>query len=266
MSLSRRRLAELSGLARRAGREATGVFLVEGLRSVEAALEARASLVELLATEAALATPRGQALAEAAARAGVPLTATDDRALARFSDVQTAQGVAALARRVVREDIAALEGARAVVALDGVQDPGNVGTLVRTAAWFGADAVLADTRSADFESPKVVRATMGGLWDVRLVRVPHLTEALAALRAYGLALYGADLGGTDVAAWQPAPRAALVLGSEAHGLGPAVAALLDGRVTIGRGARAAGGACRVGAESLNVAAAAAVLLHAWLGA
>ena len=102
------------------------------------------------------------------------------------------------------DDAAALAGVRtAVLVLDGVQDPGNVGAVIRSAAWFGVDAVVMDARSADPEGPKAVRASMGGLWDVALVRVPDLGEALGALAAAGVALWGADMGGTDAAAWAP---------------------------------------------------------------
>ena len=183
-----------------------------------------------------------------------------DRDLERVSDVQTSQGLLAVAeaRWHPLDDVLELDR---LVLLDGVQDPGNVGTIIRTAAWFGADAVVAGSGTADLYHPKVVRAAMGGLWDVRLARTDDLAALLADARKAGIGTYGADLGGTPARRWQPASRAALVLGSEAHGLSDSVAAQLDERVSI-VGQRTQ----RQGVESLNVGIAAGILLNTWLGA
>ena len=259
--MTRSRLLDLIALHRRRGRDAQGAFLVEGVRSVEAALDAHAPLDEIVVSDAVAAEPRVAALV---ARATAPVSVVPARDAARISDAQASQGVVAVARRIVVDAVPS--GAERVLVLDGVQDPGNVGALVRSAAWFGVDAVVSDARSADPEGPKAVRAAMGGLWDVALVRVAHLDAALADLAAAGVALWGADMDGTDAAAWAPAGPLALVMGSEAHGLSPAVAARLDGRVTIARGPRGASAAPEApGAESLNVVVAAGVLLHRWLG-
>ena len=260
--MTRQRLKDVASLARRKGRVAHGQFLVEGVRSVEAAVAAGAPLVEVLVSHEAADADRVAALA---GRAAAPVHRLPARDLDRVGDARTSQGVVAVAASVVRDDVAGAGGA--VLALDGVQDPGNVGALVRTAAWFGIDTVVADEKTADFETPKAVRASMGGLWDVRLVRLPALGPALDALRAGGRALWGADLGGTPVAEWAPAPPAVLVMGSEAHGLSPDVAERVrahGGTVYIpGRAGR--GGGAPGGVESLNVAVAAGVLLARWQG-
>ncbi len=260
--MTRAHLSDLSQLHRRRARLAQGAFLVEGVRSVEAAVAAGAPLVEVVVDEDAAQAPRVAEILARAQAAGVPVETVAPHEVARISDAQAAQGIVAVSRRIVQDSAAALAGASSVLLLDGVQDPGNVGALVRTAAWFGVEAVVVDVHSADPEGPKAVRAAMGGLWDVRLVRLETLAEALDALQATGHALWGADMGGTDAAAWAPPARAALVMGSEAHGLSAAVAARLDGRVTIARGASAPD---RAGVESLNVVVAAGVLMQRWRG-
>lgn len=262
--LPRQHLKDLAGLARRKGRRALGLFLVEGVRAVEAAVAAGAPLDGVLVTPEAAEDPR-VAAALGAARAPVHVVPAKD--LARVADVQHGQGVVAVARAVVREDAAALDGARAVLVLDGVQDPGNVGTLIRTAAWFGADAVLCGPGTADPESPKAARSAAGALWDLALVRLSAPVAygaALDGLRARGLPLWGADLEGEPAAAWAPPREGVLVLGSEGHGLSAEAAVRLDGRVRIA--ARHPVGADRPrGVESLNVAVAGGILLHRWLG-
>lgn len=267
--MTRQRLHDLATLHRRRGRDAHGVFLVEGVRSVEAAVAAGAPLVEIVVAEDVVGEPRVAALA---ARAGVRVSVVPALDVERITDAQTSQGVVAVSRQIVRHDASGLSAMRSVLVLDGVQDPGNVGALVRSAAWFGVEAVAMDGRSADPEGPKAARASMGGLWDVALVRVSEIDHALDVLADAGAALWGAELGGTDAAAWEPAGRLALVLGSEAHGLSAGVAARLDGRVAIARGRTRGGwpGTAPAdddgrGVESLNVVVAAGVLMHRWLG-
>lgn len=255
--LTARRLKEIASLQRKKYRDTLGQVLVEGVRSVEAALVARAPLVEVLTTASAREQPRVQAML---AQASALVCDVSERDLAKVSDVQTAQGVLAVAEARWRslDEVGSLDR---LVVLDGVQDPGNVGTIIRTAAWFGADAVVAGPGTADLYHPKVVRAAMGGLWDLALARASDLGPAVAQLQVAGHAVYGADLDGTPARRWHPADRAVLVLGSEAHGISEAVGARLDERVSI-QGRRRP----RQGVESLNVGIAAGILLSRWLGA
>ncbi|NNF59114.1 MAG: RNA methyltransferase [Rhodothermaceae bacterium] len=255
MPLTRQRLKELHRLLRRKGRERVRQFLVEGVRSVEAAVQAKAPLVEVLVTHEAAEDVRVIAVLDTLT---VPVHTLPTREMARLTDTQTDQGLLGVATSVVADDLAALDAAQTVLVLDGVQDPGNVGTLIRTAAWFGAEAVLAGPGTADLESPKVVRSAMGGLWDLRLVRTDDLGAALARL-ADRMPIVGADLAGEPAARWQPPEAGALVLGSEAHGLSEATQQHLTARVCL------KGHPPRKGVESLNVAVAGGILLHRWLG-
>ena len=268
--MTRQRLKDLASLARRKGRRQHGAFLVEGVRSVEAAVGAGAPLVEVLVAEGAEADPRIAALAEAAA---VPVWRVPARDLDRVGDARTSQGVVAVSRSVADDGPGALAGP--VLLLDGVQDPGNVGALVRTAAWYGVACVVTDEQTADVESPKAVRASMGGIWDVQLVRVPSLVPVLDRLAAAGVEAWGADLGGTPVDAWTPGVGAALVMGSEGHGLSEPVDSWLRSRRTAGsrfvfirpgERQRSTHGAYEPrGVESLNVVVAGGVLMARWLG-
>ena len=248
--MTRQRLKDIASLARTKGRRAHGQFLVEGVRSVRSALEAGAPLVEVVLGDS---HPEIEALA---LEGGVAVASVAPRELERVGDAQTSQGVVAVSQRVVSDEPGALEGP--VLVLDGVQDPGNVGALVRIAAWFGVATVVADGKTADFESPKAVRASMGGLWDVRLVRVPDLEGVLDEVAA-SRSLWGADLEGVPLGEWRPSPSDALVVGSEAHGLSALVLERLEGAVQI------PGAAGRRGVESLNAAVAAGILVSRWLG-
>lgn len=252
--MTRQHLKDLASLDRTKGRRQHGLFLVEGVRSVSAALAAGADLAGVLVS----ADGRADDLADRARAVGVEVEVLAARDLDRIGDARTSQGVVAIARSIVQDHVDEISGP--MLLLDGVQDPGNVGAIVRTAAWFGVQAVIASQSSADFEGPKAVRASMGGLWDLRLVRIPDLTAVLDARAETGAAVWGADLEGVRVQSWTPGEGAALVLGSEAHGLSESVRQRLTGAVSI-----PGVDAPRRGVESLNVAVAAGVLMSRWLG-
>jgi RNA methyltransferase, TrmH family len=132
------------------------------------------------------------------------------------------------------------------LALDGVQDPGNVGTILRIADWFGIERVLLSPECADLHSPKVIQASMGSFARVRAV-VAELGDALERLR---VPVIGCALEGRDVHAHPSVDDAVLVIGSEGQGLSAAVTRRLSYSVTIPR---------RGAAESLNAAVAAAIV-------
>jgi TrmH family RNA methyltransferase len=257
--LSNRRRKAIAGLTRRRARRRTNQTLIESRRALDAALDADAPLVDCVVTEAALGDPEVQSLLD---RLSVPVYTTDADTLATLTDVPSPQGlVATVERRLVSpDDLPDTLGPDAtLLLLDGVQDPGNVGTLLRTAAWFGADAVAAGPGTAGLYGPKVMRAGAGSHWSLHLARLDPPGPFLDRLRRAGWGLYGADLQGVSAQAWTPSRPSALVLGSEAHGLSPAVLDRLDTPVSL------PGAPHRPAAESLNVAVAGGILVYEWIG-
>jgi len=166
------------------------------------------------------------------------------------AETKTTQGVLGLFERP-RARAEALFGQHhaVVVALDGVQDPGNVGTIVRLAAAFDAAGVITLPGCADPYSAKSIRASVGAILTVPVLALTP-AELLRSARKAGFALYAADAGGSTIA--PPVSRAVLVFGSEGQGVSPA---LLEQCHAI-----AIATSNRV--ESLNVATSAAILLHA----
>lgn len=251
--ITRRQLAELRSLDTRKGRDETGLFLIEGLRLCAEMTAARLKAEIALVAEEAQSKPEIAVLAARMAAAGAEVVEAPMSEVERVSDTVNCQGIVAAARWTDTAPDALRFGERAVlVALDGVSDPGNAGTVIRTAAWFGAAAVLFGKGCVDPLNPKVVRATMGGLFHMPVCRDADLPSALAGLRKAGFTVTGATMDGApNWKGWSAAPRSALLLGSEAHGVDPALLKLCDRRITIPR--RGAG-------ESLNVAVTAGILL------
>ena len=251
--LTQQEIKRLRSLHLRKYRRKYGEYLVEGYRLVQAAWKARAPIQRVLVAESRRRDPE---MARLLHEVEVPVEVLPDRVFSKLSGVQHSQGILAVVWCHLVE-ASALWAVHKVLLLDGVQDPGNVGTIIRSAAWFGVGGVLAGPGTADFFNPKVVRATMGGLWDVQLAVTDDPASWLKQAGEQGRVRYAADLEGTEVTAWKPAPGGVLILGSEAHGIGEALRAEIDERVTIPPFA-----ALR-GVESLNVAVAGSILIYRW---
>lgn len=185
--------------------------------------------------------------------AGVPAHEVTERASKALSDTVTPVGLIAVCTmpEVVLAEV--LHAPRLVVVAVETSDPGNAGTLIRLADAMGADALILAGDSVDPYNAKCLRASAGSIFGLPVVQVPDTLELVAALRGAGLQVLATTLDGST-----PLPSVDLnlptawLLGSEAHGLAPDVAAAADSRVTI---------PMRGSAESLNVAAAAAICLY-----
>ena len=240
-------------LHRRRGRERRGLALAEGVRLVEEALAARVPIRGAVTSPSLEATARGMALEAALHAAGVPVERVDDAALAALADTEHPQGVVAVvAPTVWTLEHVTLGADGVVVVLDAVQDPGNVGTILRTAHGLGAAAVVALPGTAELTSPKTLRAGMGAFF--RFPCISTDTEAFFAwASAHHVETWATDAAGTPIAsARRSTGPLALVLGNEGAGVGEAVRARAARQVAI---------PLRPGAESLNVAIAAAILLY-----
>lgn len=232
-------------LSRRRHRRDAGRHLVEGPNVVAEAMAAGV-VEEVFVTE--------DAAAHLSVPAGVAITRVADHVLDRLADAVTPQGMVAVARTEVASLDAAV-GHGLLVVLHEVADPGNAGTIVRTADAAGAAAVVLTSGSVDPFGPKAIRAAAGSTYHLPIVTDVALAEVADRCRAAQQTVYGLDASGDrSVFSLQEAePPVALVLGNEAHGLPPGVADLVDDTVAIPRWGAA---------ESLNVAAAAAVALYA----
>jgi TrmH family RNA methyltransferase len=246
---SRAQAKRWRALKRRKGRAEHGLFLAEGHRLVSDLLASGLAVRHLLYTDEADEEPAAAAVVERARRAGVPAEQVDRGELGEFADTVTPQSVLAVGEIPTRER-SELAGGDLVV-LDAVQDPGNAGTILRTAEALGAAGAVSLKGTVDLWNPKTVRASAGALF-----RLPVLDdewpEAGRWIREAGLPLWAADAAGEDVGRGDRVPpRVALVLGNEGAGVREAILEAADRRVAV----RLPGGA-----ESLNVAVAAALLM------
>lgn len=250
MRLTRAEIEEYRALRRKEGRQEMGQFLLEGWRALEAAAAANAPIVGVAVRQDQLDRPVIGQLRKRRTSIGT----VSERELTKISATEHSQGVIARVRINRRElDQLLVAGDRILLALDAVSDPGNLGTIIRTADWFGAGGVLLGRGCVDPFNEKVVRATVGSLFHLPIIGDLDLAETLTMCRSAEFQLAIADAGGsTTLPNWRPAKRCVVVLGSEAHGVSDSVRRLANVSVSIPRIGKA---------ESLNVAVAAALLLE-----
>lgn len=242
-------LKHLARLAReKKYRLACGEMLCEGEKMLHEALGEGIVPRIVLIHEDADSLARG--LAFRAEQAGAQLFCAPGALIRQTSEVETPQGVLfSCVPPAFSEET--LEGAARVLVLDGLQDPGNMGTILRTADAFGLDAVVLAEGCTDPYAPKVVRATMGAIFRLPLIRLP-LAAAVAALRSQGLAVYAAALTDTAAPATElPLAKSAVIIGSEGHGVSQEALALCDRAIILPMRGRA---------ESLNAGVAASILM------
>ena len=249
---SRREQKQLRALRQRKNREAEGLFLAEGVRAVEDLAASVLSIRFAVASSSLEDDARGRDLLQALAAKHVATDVVSEAELREHAATDSPQGIVAIAEipRWALDDLAPSKMPAAIVVLDAVQDPGNFGTLVRTAEALGASGVVALPGTVDAWNPKAVRSAMGSSFRLPIVEAGW--EALEPwLRGRGFAILAAAAGGDAISA-DPSRRAALVLGNEGAGISPETARRAD---------RVVGIPLRGRAESLNVAAAGAILLH-----
>ncbi|MGN0202615.1 MAG: TrmH family RNA methyltransferase [Candidatus Cryptobacteroides sp.] len=217
-------------------RDQEGAFLVEGEKMVAEALDSPFRVLRVFRLE------------EVGAKAMSRLSQT--------ASPSPAVAVVAKPEGLTLEDTSRIPGKGLLLALDGLRDPGNLGTVLRIADWFGIDAVYASPDTVDFFNPKVVQSTMGAIFRVRFhyCDIPSLCGSVreAGGRVYGTFLDGTDLYSEELSAGEEAPSL-IVIGNESEGISKAVGAMVTDRLFIPPYPED----CR-GSESLNAAVATAV--------
>ncbi len=239
-SLKNPKVTTWKSLKERKGRKETGCFLVEGRKMVEEAL-ASAFPVEAVLVDADRA-------GEFTLPQNVPVFTMPGHVLAAVCDTKTPQGIAAVVRMAEVE----MTGKR-FVAMDGVQDPGNVGTIIRTADAAGFDGIILSNQCADVFSPKVLRATMGSIFRMGVRVTDDLPGLLAGMVQQGASVLSSQLDGEPFYRRSPLKeRFVLVIGSEGNGVTDEVKAVATHKVKL---------PMRGGAESLNAAVAAGIMMY-----
>lgn len=234
--LSKAQISLITSLQHKKFRKQQGLFLVEGIKSVQEFISSDYLVHSIYATADALAK-----------MGNLPQTLkyqlVSDAEFSKITQLTSPQGVLALVHIPDNSqiDFHTIAKQHSLV-LDDVQDPGNLGTIIRTAEWFGIQHIICSIGTVDAYNPKVVQATMGSLSRISI----HYTDLVPFLQEANLPTYGALLDGQSIYTTDFQEAGLIIMGNEGNGIGPSLLPLIDQAVTIPRLGTA---------ESLNVAVA-----------
>ena len=251
--LSTSQIKHLKSLHQKKFRRQENRFILEGHRLIDQALSAKAEIEEVWMTKKSLESPNGKDLFQQIDNKKIPWSIIPDKIIRQVSDSLNDQGIIALASIPVYKKYK--HPPKQSLYLDRISDPGNMGTLLRTAAWFGIQSVFRSPQCVDPFNSKVVRSAMGAHFYFSHFEVISEQKILDDYTKSGMEILGSDIEGSsihtlslsDIKGW------ILVLGSEAHGISKSARSLITTTLTI-PGVE--------GMESLNVSVAGGILLHA----
>ena len=240
LMITKNTIKQIASLRQQKFRKELGLFVVEGRKMAEELLRSNFETVGLYATEAFLADHSAFADAEI----------VSEVQMQQMSGQDTPPGILAVVRIPQQGEIKT--SSRLVLALDGIANPGNMGTLIRTAEWFGIHDVVCSMDCVELWNPKTVQATMGSLFRMKVWKT-DLADYLRHAQNDGKAVYGALLEGENLFQMEGRPEGILVIGSESHGIRADVLPCITHPVTIPR----VGGSAT---ESLNAAVAGGIII------
>jgi RNA methyltransferase, TrmH family len=239
-------------LQRRKAREKHSLFVAEGVRSVEELLRSGLAIRGALVTPKLAAVPRGETLRKGLESAGVEVVELSEKEFLTAAETDSPQGVLAIGEVPIRSfDTLEIPAVCRILVLDAVQDPGNVGTILRTATALGVTATIALPGTVDVWNPKVIRSSMGAQFG-HLVFQAEWPWVTALLDRHGIELWAADAQGEPLDLARAVQRLAIVVGNEGAGLNPAIRARAQRTISLPLAS---------GVESLNVAVAAGIILY-----
>lgn len=238
--LSKSQISFIKSLHQKKYRKENGIFIIEGIKSISEFIDSPYQIHSLYYL------PQYQSLLPALPT-NIKLFEVNNADLDKISTLQTPQGILALVH-IPEQPVLNLKNLKGVfsLVLDGVQDPGNLGTIIRTADWFGFKQLICSHHTVEAYNPKTVQATMGSLSRVNI----HYTDLEVFLNEAGLPVFGAVLNGKSLYDTEWGKEGLLILGNEGQGITAELTKLITDPVTIPRVG---------GAESLNVAISAAIL-------
>lgn len=258
--LSKARLKDLSGLKSKKRRIAQGKFLIEGLRLCEEAAGSSWTIETVIFAPAFGEEAREKALLKKLQSRNVELIQAKKQDIDKLSETVTAQGIVCVVktRHLPIEEIwkktpQEKSGTVLILALDNISDPGNAGTLIRTADAFGVDTILLSHNTVELYNPKVIRSSMGSIFHLPVFNEIDMEKIIPELKKRKFQIMSTHAGkGKDLEKLHLSGKVCLLLGSEAEGLSGRLQKLSDEMIHIPTWGKA---------ESLNVAVAGGILLY-----
>lgn len=232
-------------------RQESHQYTIEGIRMVEEAVKSKAPIKYCLCSDT-LNNVRGKVLAEDMVLQNIGVYYVEERLFMEICDTDTPQGIAAVVEMMDYSIDSVLYNSDFLVVVDRIQDPGNLGAIIRTSDAAGAHGVLMWEGTVDPYSPKVLRSTMGSIFHIPILEFENEDDAIARLKERGFTVYASSLMGSSPYFTEDYKRkAAIVIGNEANGISNGIISSADRLINIPMPGNA---------ESLNAAVAAGILI------
>ncbi len=251
-NLSERQAKYLRSLLQKKYRDREGIFLAEGVRLCEEALDAPVILKQAIVSNSALEHDRIRACVYSCLDQNIEVFSSTERQFKSISDESSPQGIVLVIQKPHAPHVPRKKD-NVVLMLDALQDPGNLGTILRSAEWFGIQTIISGKGCVELYNPKVVRSAMGAVFRCAVLEQAHLDHQLNVCKSMGFRILGAVLHGSqELKHIRASGHDVLVIGNEANGISDSLSPYLDETVSIPQ--KGAG-------ESLNAAVAAAIFMY-----
>lgn len=247
MKLTQSLKKRISSLHQKKYRDTYNEYIIEGFKMIEEAFEANQQVAFIVINESVINDRRARKISSLAEKGSAGMYHVDEKEFDKLSSLETPPGILA----IIEKKGEFVEENRPLLILDAIKDPGNLGTIIRTADWFGLDNVVIGKGSVDVYNSKVLQATMGSVFHVNFIQDQDVLTLIRELKKKGYTIIATSLEGVEDEPVIQENRFAVIMGSEASGVKRDVLELVDHAYRIpGRGK----------AESLNVAVAAGIIL------
>lgn len=227
-----------------------GEFLLEGVKGIEEAIKNKAEVLTVVIDGARRGERDIQRVRELAEGQGIGISFCGRKDIGDIKTTDTFSGVLAIVGLPETEPEDLLNDSP-IIALDGIKDPGNLGTIIRTADWFGVENILLSEDCVEVFNPKTVRSTMGSLFHVNIYESTNIVQDIQSLKKEQYSVITLDLHGKPLSSLPHRTKTVFIFGSESHGVSKRLAGLAEAYTISGKGE----------AESLNVAVSVGIVLH-----
>jgi RNA methyltransferase, TrmH family len=253
-SSQNKQIKHVKSLHAKKHRDSLMQYIIEGYKLIDEAIEYQKPFYLLLLCETALTSAEGNELLQRCEKANISVYITDEKLFSDVSQMETPQGALAVLHKQEQDIKKVLDKSNFnIMILDEVRDPGNVGTIIRTADACGLDGIILSQGCVDLYNSKTLRATMGSIFHIPIVTDVDIVELIDKLKSIDTEVLGADphsnISCIDIERQQ---RTAIVIGNEANGLKDEVKTATTRNITIPMPGMA---------ESLNAGVAAAILMY-----
>jgi TrmH family RNA methyltransferase len=250
--LSKNDIKYYSSLKKKKFREQEGKFLIEGYHLVEECAESSYTIECVIYSESITPEKNDKLLAGFGTK-NIPVYVVNKKTFEKLTDTEAPQGIAAVVLIKENPPVSSFIESDLVIALDRITDPGNLGTIIRTAYWFGAGGVVIGSDSVDLYNSKVIRSTQGGLFHINISNNMSLTASLNELKAGGFDIFLLDVKAEKyLNETEFINKSVFVFGSEAEGISEDILKQGYDRISIKGYSEC---------ESLNVASSSAIVMN-----